>query len=76
MSTFYALHRYLKELHASFDRNLASGKDGDGRICMACKQANNYWRELRSSQVRFSQYLVRDAEVVNIFDLHLDLLQP
>ena len=34
--------RNVKELQAFFDRSLASGKGGYGRICMACKQTNQY----------------------------------
>ena len=31
----------VKDLQAFFDKNLAGGKGGYGRICMACKQASH-----------------------------------
>ena len=42
----------VKELPAFFDRNLASGKGGYGRICMACKQTNGYGGGYRPASFR------------------------
>lgn len=42
----------VKELQAFFDRNLAGGKGGYGRICMACKRTNGFQPVFQSSKFR------------------------
>ena len=42
----------VKELQAFFDRGLAGGKGGHGRICMACKKTNSFHPPFRSSNFR------------------------